>query len=241
VWPDDGPVWPDDGPVWPDDGPRDGGRRLATAQGVAGELALVTRDGHLELIGDGVFLLDTRTDGRSERLLVDASLDLAGRPTRRVLLGGLGFGYSLAAALDREVDEVVVVEREPAVVAWNRTITGRRSGGSVDAAGVRCVVADLVTWVADTARTREPPFDAICLDVDNGPGWLVSGSNRWLYDDEGTAVLHDRLRDGGVLGVWSATADDGYRDRLSGRFGDVEVREAAVARGGPDVVFLARR
>jgi spermidine synthase len=225
--------------VWPDDAP--GARRLATAQGVAGELALVTRDGHLELIGNGVFLLDTRTDGRSERLLVEAALEVAGPPARRVLLGGLGFGYSLAAALDHAVDEVVVVEREPAVVAWNRTITGRRSGGSVDRPGVRCVVADLVTWLADPLRGREPRFDAICLDVDNGPEWVVSGSNRWLYDDEGTAVLHGRLRDGGTLAVWSAGADDRYRDRLAARFRDVEVREVAVARGEPDVVFLARR
>jgi spermidine synthase len=227
--------------VWPDDVPVDGGRRLATAQGVAGELALVTRDGHLELIGNGVFLLDTRTDGRSERLLVDAALALAGPPARRILLGGLGFGYSLAAALDRGVDEVVVVEREPAVVAWNRTITGPRSGGSVDAPGVRCVVADLVTWVADPARAREPRFDAICLDVDNGPGWVVSGANRWLYDDEGTAVLHGRLRDRGVLGVWSAGDDDRYRDRLARRFQEVEVREVPAPRGEPDVVFLGRR
>jgi spermidine synthase len=225
--------------VWPDDEPT--GRRLATADGVAGELALVARDGHLELIGNGVFLLDTRTDGRSERLLVDAALELAGPPTRRVLLGGLGFGYSLAAALGRAVEEVVVVEREPAVVAWNRTLTGPRSGGSVDARGVRCVVADLVAWLTDPARAREPRFDAICLDVDNGPGWVVTGSNRWLYDDEGTAVLHGRLRDCGVLAVWSAGADDGYRDRLTTRFRDVEVREVAVARGEADVVYLARR
>jgi spermidine synthase len=227
--------------VRPDAAPTGGGRRLATAQGVAGELALVARDGHLELIGNGVFLLDTRTDGASERLLVDAAVAAAGTPVERLLLGGLGFGYSLAAALEHGIGEVVVVEREPAIVRWNLAHTAARSGGSFDAPGVRGVVADLVAWLQEPARAAEPRVDVICLDVDNGPDWVVSDHNRWLYGGEGTTVLHERLRPGGVLAVWSAGAAEDYGDRLRARFRAVEVREVDVPRGEPDVVFLARR
>jgi spermidine synthase len=218
-----------------------GPRRLASAAGVAGELALVARDGHLELIGNGVFLLDTRTDGASERLLVEAALDLAGAPIGRVLVGGLGFGYSVAAALDRGVGDVVVVERERAIVDWNLEFTAAHSGGSVAAPNVRCVVTDLVAWLQDPARTSDARFDAICVDVDNGPGWILSDTNRWLYSDAGTAAVHGLLRDGGVLAVWSAGRADTYRDRLAAHFRTVDVREVPVARGEPDLVLLARR
>jgi spermidine synthase len=215
--------------------------RVASAEGVAGELALVERDGHLELIGNGVFLLDTRSNGASERLLVEAAIEACDRPVERVLIGGLGFGYSLAAALERGVEDVVVVEREPAIVDWNLDVTAARSGGSIAAPGVRCVVADLVPWLQDPARAREPGVDVICLDVDNGPAWVVAPTNGWLYTDAGLAALRARLRDGGVLAVWSAGDAAAFADRLAARFGTIERREVPVPRGEPDVVFLARR
>lgn len=216
-------------------------RRLATADGVAGELALLERDGHLELIGNGVFLLDTRSDGASERLLVDAAVAAAARPVGRVLVGGLGFGYSLAAALGHGVDEIVVVERERAIVDWNLEHTATRSGGSVAAPGVRCVVADLVTWLTDPARRAEPGFDVICLDIDNGPDWVVDPANRRLYDDPGLDAVHALLRDGGVLAVWSAGEAPAFETRLVARFRDVGRRTVPVSRGEPDVVYLASR
>jgi spermidine synthase len=222
--------------------PLPGARRLASATGVAGELALLERDGHLELISNGVFLLDTRADGASERLLVDAAVADVDHPVERLLLGGLGFGYSLAAASAHLPEGgIVVVEREPAIVDWNLGFTAARSGGSVAAPGVRCVVGDLVAWLQDPARDAEPGFDVICLDVDNGPGWLVNPTNAWLYEHTGLATLHRHLRAGGVLAVWSAAADDAFRDRLAAHFHAVDAREVPAVRGEPDVLYLARR
>jgi spermidine synthase len=225
-------------PTPPDETPH--GRRLATADGAAGELALLERDGHLELVANGVFLLDTRGDGASERALVRAAVEAADRPVRRLLLGGLGFGYSLAEARALGVDEVVVVEREPAVVAWNREHTGARSGGSVTDPGVEVVTDDLVAWLRQEPAAAGR-FDAICLDVDNGPDWVVTPGNAWLYEEDGSAALHTALAPGGVLAVWSATAATAYAERLATRFRWVRRDEHATARGGPDVVVLAGR
>lgn len=216
---------------------------IARRTGRAGELALRQRDGAYELISNGVFLMDTR-DGRSERLLVRWALDALAstdqrRPdrTHRVLLAGLGVGFSLAEALaSSAVGEVVVVEWEEAVVAWNRTTTGPRTGGSVDDPRVRCEVADLVAWLQ---RPVTDTFDAVCLDVDNGPHWTVSPSNDWLYRDEGLEAIRDRLAAGGVLTVWSAEHVLAFQTRLERHFGEVRRREVGVARGRPDVVYLA--
>jgi spermidine synthase len=202
-----------------------------------GELALLERDGQYELISNGVFLMDTR-DGRSERLLVRAAVEHAGRAVHRLLLGGLGVGFSLAEALELGVPDVVVVECEPAVVAWNRAYTGARTGGSVTTSGVRCEVADLVTWLQRTDGA-DGPFDAICLDVDNGPDWLLAPSNAWLYADEGLRALQARLADGGALSVWSSAPAPACEARLRRHFRAVTTRAVQVARGTPDVVYLA--
>lgn len=229
-------------------------RVVSRVQGRAGELVLRERGQGYEIISNGVFLMDT-SDGRSERLLVRSALEaiddgLAGggtapdgtagpSPSRRILLGGLGVGFSLAEALaSADVAEVVVVEWEEAVVCWNRTTTGRRTGGGVDDPRVRCEVADLVTWLRRPATDR---FDAICLDVDNGPHWTLTPENAWLYTDDGLAECRARLVEGGVLSVWSAEHVPSFEERLGMHFAGVERREVPVARGAPDVVYLARR
>ncbi len=204
-------------------------------QGRAGELVLRERAGEYEIISNGVFLMDTR-NGRSERLLVRWALQRQAQ-ARRVLLGGLGVGWSLAEALAApEVAEVVVVEWESAVVAFNREATARRTGGRVDDPRVRCVVDDLVAWLH---RPGEAGFDAICLDVDNGPDWTVSPGNAWLYGAAGLSALQARLAPGGVLGVWSAARSPSFEAALARHFTAVERREVPVPRGEPDVVYLA--
>lgn len=212
-------------------------RTIARHPGRAGELALRERDGAYEIISNGVFLMDTR-DGRSERLLVRSALGLvATEGRRRVLLGGLGVGFSLAEALaSPDVGEVVVVEWEPAVVDWSRTTIGVRTGGDLDDPRVRCEQADLVEWLQ---RPSTEVFDAICLDVDNGPHWTVSPGNDWLYGHEGLVAIHARLAAGGVLAVWSAEEVPTFERRLQGRFREVQREEVPVARGGPDIVYLA--
>jgi spermidine synthase len=214
-------------------------RTIARQPGRSGELMLRERAGEYEIISNGVFLMDTR-DGRSERLLVRAALDAtsSGRE-RRVVIAGLGVGSSLAEALScPDVVEVLVIEWEPAVVEWNRTTTGARTGGRVDDARVRCEIADLVEWLQ---RPANELFDVFCLDVDNGPHWTVSPSNLWLYEDAGLAAMRGRLVEGGALSIWSAAHVAVLEQRLQRRFGRVRRLEVPVARGEPDVVYLAHR
>lgn len=204
-----------------------------------GELVLRVREGECEIISNGTFLMDTR-DGRSERLLVRSALAAAGpRPGLHVLLGGLGVGFSLAEALTApSVARATVVECEPAVVAFNRSTTGARSGGSVEDPRVRCEIADLVTWLR---RPVAETFDVVCLDVDNGPHWVVSPDNGWLYTEDGLTAIRGRLAVGGVLSVWSAAPVPTFEARLRRQFRDVRRQEIPVDRGEPDVIYLARR
>jgi spermidine synthase len=204
--------------------------------GVCGELVLRRVDDDFEVIANGVFLMDTR-NGESERLLVSVAADMV-PGTARMLIGGLGVGYSLRAALDHPgVGEIVVVEREAAVIEWNRTGPLRAvHGGALADERVTVVEADLVKWMAET----EERFDAVCLDIDNGPQWTVTEGNAQLYGHSGLDTLAERLRPGGVLAVWSAEASSAFTRRLKARFNEVQVLEVPVPRGEPDVVWLAR-
>jgi spermidine synthase len=201
-----------------------------------GLLVLRRRGAHFEIINDGMFLMDTR-NGESERLLVSAALAAADRPTS-VLLGGLGVGFSLAAALAFPgVEHVTVVEIHEAVIAWNRDHFGGWMEPHLADERLSLVTADLVRWVSST----EERFDVIGLDVDNGPDWLSVPSNAALYDGAGIAALARRLRPGGVLGIWSADRSDPLEGALRQHFADVSSREVPVPRGAPDVIYLARR
>ncbi|WP_409183383.1 spermidine synthase [Amycolatopsis sp. VS8301801F10] len=209
---------------------------LETVSGHGGELVLRRDGAEFEVIENGMFLMDTR-NGESERLLVTGAADRLA-PGARVLIGGLGVGFSLRAALDHSaVGSVVVVEREPAVIAWNRTGPLREvHGAALDDPRVTVVEADLLEWLRTTTET----FDALCLDIDNGPEWTVTEGNASLYADSGLAGLSRLLRPGGVLAVWSAGAAPGFTARLRERFAEVDVVEVPVPRGEPDVVWFAR-
>lgn len=201
--------------------------------GHCGELALRRAGEHYEVIANGTFLMDTR-NGESERLLVDAAARRM-PPGGRMLIGGLGVGFSLRAAVDNQhVGEVVVVEREPAVIEWNHGPLREVHGGALDEPAVRVVRADLPRWLAECPES----FDALCLDIDNGPEWTVDEQNAVLYGESGLDLLSSRLRPGGVLAVWSAGTADEFTARLRRRFSEVEVLEVPVPRGQPDLVLL---
>jgi spermidine synthase len=210
------------------------------AAGLGGELVLRRAGGDYEIISNGVFLMDTR-NGESERLLVRAALEAAARRPggpARVLIGGLGVGFSLAEALTvPDVAHVTVVEREPAVVAWHATALRPWSRGALDDPRVTVERADLLDYVSAPGAGR---FDAVCLDIDNGPDWTVTPGNARLYAAPGLDALAALLTPRGVLAVWSANAAPGFETLLRGRFAAVEVRPVPVPRGEPDVVYLAR-
>jgi spermidine synthase len=198
-----------------------------------GELVLREQDGALEVISNGVFLMDTRA-GASERLLVRAVLETL-PPGGSLLVGGLGVGFSLAEAAASGVPgRIVVVELEPDVVRWHRGPLAPFSAGALEDPRVEVVCTDLVRYLATDER-----FDAICLDVDNGPDWTVFDGNRALYTADGLRLLGGRLNPGGVLAIWSASEPAGFADAL-GVLGTVEVRRVPMPRGEPDVVYLVR-
>jgi spermidine synthase len=209
-------------------------------EGPYGEVVLRRHGGLLQIIANGCFLMDT-SDGRSERLLVDAAHDaLAGRARPSVLIGGLGVGFSLAhAAADDRWGSITVVEREPAIIDWHRE--GPLSALSAPALAdprTEIVEADLVSYVDETSAT----YDALCLDIDNGPGWTVTEGNEGLYSPAGLTGCARLLTPGGVLAVWSAQPSPEFEGTLrNAGFQRVRTEEIPVARGVPDVVHLAVR
>jgi spermidine synthase len=204
--------------------------------GRCGELVLQQRDGHYEIVANGVFLMDTR-DGGSERLQVTAAADRM-PPPGRMMIGGLGVGFSLAAALAHAgVGQVHVLEREPAVLRWNRGPLAPKNGAALRDPRVRTHEIDAVHWLANAPAGS---LDAICLDVDNGPQWLVSPGNEWLYANDGLRAAARVLSPDGVLTTWSAGPAPAYVARMKEHFTEVEVTEVAHARGRPDVIMLGR-
>ncbi|MEV0781558.1 spermidine synthase [Streptomyces sp. NPDC050423] len=214
---------------------------LDRREGPYGEVVLRLRGDDFEIIANGCFLMDT-SDGRSERLLIDAALAAlpAGRPAPAVLIGGLGVGFSLArAAAEPRWGRIAVVERERAIVDWH--LGGPLAGiSAVALADPRTAV--LTTDLVAHLRTTTERYDALCLDIDNGPDWTVTEDNANLYSPAGLADCHQRLTPGGVLAVWSAQPSEKFEEALrDAGFHGVRTEEVGVARGVPDVVHLAIR
>ncbi|MFI6037054.1 spermidine synthase [Streptomyces sp. NPDC051315] len=213
---------------------------LDRREGPYGEVVLRRHGETLQIIANGCFLMDT-SDGRSERLLVDAALTaLDGRPAPDVLIGGLGVGFSLAhAAADPRWGRITVVERERAVIDWHLDgPLSALSGSALADPRTTILEADLLDYVNETSDT----FDALCLDIDNGPDWTVTEGNGGLYSPTGLASCARVLRPGGVLAVWSAQPSPEFEGTLGNAgFQRVRTEEIPVARGVPDVVHLAVR
>jgi len=179
---------------------------LARAHSERGELVLRERRPEgggptvLELRANGIFVMDS-AEHATEKALADAALDAVPAP-RRVLVGGLGLGFTLDRVLgDRRVQHVDVVEIEQALVDWMRdgTIAHGRRLLADDRA--RVVVTDVARAVLEA---RDRSYDVVLLDVDNGPAHLVHAGNAALYDAPFLRAVRRRLDAGGALVVWSA-------------------------------------
>lgn len=158
----------------------------------------------IRILGRGD-LMNSRAHG-SERALAELACDrMAGSDRPRLLVGGLGMGFTLAAALDvlGPEAEVVVSELVPEVVEWNRSLIGGPAGHPLEDERVRIHPGD----VAERIRAPESGFDAILLDVDNGPEGLIRRENDWLYGHAGLLAARAALRPGGILAIWSVSAD----------------------------------
>jgi spermidine synthase len=203
---------------------------------------LVRRGDEYILLANGKSLMSSRMHGSEEALATFACRHARTLARPSVLIGGLGMGFTLRATLDVLPPDatVVVAEIVPAVVEWNRGPLGPLAGQPLDDPRVRIKMDD----VAVTLGTRRGEFDAVLLDVDNGPAPFAAENNAGLYDDRGIATAYAALRAGGVLAVWSAREDRKFEQRLRrGRFAvEVERIRGRLKSGGPrHVIFLGRK
>jgi spermidine synthase len=215
---------------------------LGTSQTPDGsEMTLTRRDTEYVILASGKSLMSSRMHGSEEALATFGLRHTSTRETPRVLIGGLGMGYTLRAALDLLSPEadVVVAELVPAVVEWNRGVLGFLAGHPLADSRVGVEQSE----VAEVLRANPGRFDAVLLDVDNGPSAFTSPVNSRLYGDEGLSAARRALRPGGVLAVWSAWEARRFEQRLryAGLTVSVERVRARLKRGGPrHVIFLGR-
>ena len=205
-------------------------------------LALTRRGDELIILADGKPLMSSRMHGSEEALATLACARARTLDEPSVLVGGLGMGFTLRATLDLLPPDatVVVAELVPAVVEWNRGPLGPLAKHPLKDTRVRVEVGD----VAAVLRSSRERFDAVLLDVDNGPAAFTSSGNDALYDDRGLAAARAALKSGGVLAVWSAWEDRKFEQRLRYAGFTVEVKRvrARLKKGGPrHTIFLGHR
>lgn len=184
-------------------------------------------------------LMSSMSHGSEDALARLAFAHLGARSQRHILVGGLGMGFTLAAAL-RDAgpdDHLTVAELIPAVVEWNRGPLAHLAGNPLSDPRVAVHTGD----VAELLRSQRAAYDLILLDVDNGPSALTTSANHWLYGSAGLTAAFAALRPAGVLAIWSAGHDHTFTKRLRATGFQVELAEARAHgnRGSRFVIWLA--
>ncbi len=200
-----------------------------------GEWQLQRRADHYEIICNGVFLMASYNVASDRRLATLALARLAGDGLR-ILVGGLGIGFTAQAVLqDTRVGTLEVVEIEPVIIAWHRRYFAALCGYPLDDPRAALVQADLAH-----VALAEGAYDAILLDTDNGPDWLIREANARLYTPEAARRFLDALSPGGVLVYWSASPTSGLAEILAGLEASVQVVETEdqIAPGRPGTAWL---
>ena len=217
----------------------------AQTPGGGAELVLYRRGSEFSIKADNWELMNSRTYGSEEAMAKLGCQSLAKHPRARVLIGGLGMGYSVRTALDilGQDAQVVVAELVPAVVEWNRGVLADLAGRPLDDGRVEFHEAD----VAQLIKTAGGSYDSIMLDVDNGPEAMVREGNDWLYGNSGLAAAYAALRRGGKLAIWSAGPQSAFVRRLRSvgfEVDEVKVRARGKSNrkgGSHHVVWVATR
>lgn len=214
---------------------------IGTAKLPGGDtLTLRRRDGEFSLQLANFELMNSRQHDSEEQL---ATLGLNARGPlggSHVLVGGLGMGYTLRAALDRLPADarVTVSELVPEVVTWNREHMGHLAGEPLQDPRVSVAIGD----VADLLRKGRAEFDVVLIDIDNGPEGDSHEDNNWLYSDAGLAATKSALKPGGVMTVWSTYPSDAFTRRLRRAGFDTEVKHVRSRgkKGNRHIIWVAK-
>jgi spermidine synthase len=214
---------------------------VATMPDGGGELRLMRRGTEFSIMAGSIELMNSRLSGSEEALAALSCQAIAGRKAPEILIGGLGMGFTLRATLAALGNDarVSVAELVPAVVTWARGPMSGIFGNCLDDPRVSIRQAD----VGYLIRSGKSAYDAILLDVDNGPEGLTRKANDALYDMAGLSAARAALRPGGVLAVWSSGPDRNFTERLKRTgFAVDEVKVRANGRGGGarHVIWIAR-
>nr|WP_314260729.1 hypothetical protein [uncultured Devosia sp.] len=204
-----------------------------------GAMTLMQRGSEFSIMSGVVTLMNNRQNHSEEQLAALSAARIGARQKARILIGGLGMGFTLRAALKffAPDTEIVVAELVPEVVAWARGPLAVLHGTSLDDPRVRIHHGDVAT-----AINRDEPFDAILLDVDNGPDGLFRPANDRLYNAAGLAAAQSALRTGGHLAVWSSYSDARFTKRLRQTgmaIEEVTVRARSNGKGDRHTIWIA--
>jgi spermidine synthase len=210
--------------------------------GTDGELRLMRRGREFSIMLGTNELMNSRLSGSEAALATLAARKIETVAKPHVLIGGLGMGFTLRAALGAfgSKAQVVQVELVPAVVAWARGPMAEIFGESLSDPRVSIREAD----VTEIIRSHRSKFDAILLDVDNGPEGLTRKANDALYSSTGLKAAHTALRPGGVLAVWSSGPNPAFAKRLRGasfEVNEVNVRATGKGGGARHVIWIAMK
>lgn len=191
-----------------------------------------------EIVFNGILLMESGEKGTEQALARWALEPLSAGGALRVLVGGLGLGFTLAAVLaNPAVSTAVVVEIEEVLFRWLSGPMCALEHRVLDDPRVVPVLDDVVHYI----KSHEKPFDALLLDVDNGPDELALETNRWLYSREGLETCWSRLVPGGILGIWSRSPAPALLTLLREHFQDAEERVQPVQRGGKTLRYCLYR
>ena len=204
------------------------------------ELRLYRHDRDFMIVLDRNELMSSRMSGSEVALATMTCARLAGRNHPRLLIGGYGMGFTLRAALEvlGSGARVTVAELVPEIIEWARGPMEDLAAGCLEDPRVELVLED----VAEVIRSGTCTYDAILLDVDNGPDGLTRDANDQLYSARGLRAAKAALKPGGVLAIWSAARDDAFAGRLRKtgfRVEEVAVRARSNGKGPTHVIWFA--
>jgi len=216
---------------------------LATAKVPGGdELRLFRRDRDFMIVLDRNELMNSRMSGSEEQLATLTCERLKNRSTPRLLIGGYGMGFTLRAALAvlPATASVVVAELVQDIIAWARGPMAELTAGCLDDPRVKVVEDDVAAVIAAARGT----YDAILLDVDNGPDGLTRAANDGLYSPLGLEAAKAALVREGILAIWSAASDPAFTRRLGAAgfaVDTMQVRARSNGKGAQHVIWLAEK